>query len=269
MKRKLREEKNSPKPDRASGFEEYFAGIYKERWPALLAGLSREPRHELLKNPFALNLQDYSLDAASLLPPRALAPQHGERVADFCASPGGKSLAMIFALNGEADFECNDLSPLRVARLKAIFHDCLPPHVRERVRVFKSDASRWGQGKPEQFDRVLVDAPCSGERHMIESPQELARWSLKGAKRLAIRQNALLCSALDSVRSGGRVVYSTCSINPLENDGVIEKLMKSRPGKFRVLQFTAEIGEPTEYGWIVLPDVNDCGPIYLSVIEKN
>lgn len=262
----MRETKNSLKPDRAGDFDSYFNDIYKERWEKLRAGLEREPRHEKLTNPFGL--QDYSLDFASTLPPRALAPERGDLVADFCASPGGKSLAMIFALAGDAQFVCNDLSPARVARLKAIFHDCLPLNVRANVKIYKSDASRWGRQRPETFDRVLVDAPCSGERHMIQAPAELARWSLKGAQRLAIRQNALLCSALDSLRSGGRVVYSTCSINPLENDGVVKKLMKSRRDRFRVLPFTAEIGEPTAHGWIVLPDVSDCGPIYLSLLEK-
>lgn len=103
---------------------------------------------------------------------------------------------------------------------------------------------------------------------MLESAKELARWSLKGSKRLMIRQHALLCSGLDSLKPGGRLVYSTCSISPVENDGVIEKLHKSRAGLFRVVPVQESMGEATRFGWIALPDVCGCGPIYFSVLEK-
>ncbi len=116
----------------------------------------------------------------------------------------------------------------------------------------KSDASRWGLSKTEEFDRILVDAPCSGERHLLKKPLELARWSLKGSKGLVVRQHALLCSALDCLKPGGRLVYSTCSIQPAENDGVIERLKKSREGEFEVERVAAPIGEPTANGWIIL-----------------
>jgi len=268
VKRRSAEKKNSLKPQREKQFDDYFLSVFGERWPALKEALKKNPRHEVLRNPFAASLQDYSLDAASLLPPKHLAVKAGDKIADFCASPGGKSLALIFALNGEAHWHCNDLSPGRVQRLKAVFHDCLPQPVLARVEFSRGDASRWGLSKPSEFDRILVDAPCSGERHLLASPYELSRWSLKGAKGLVVRQNALLCSALDCLKPGGRAVYSTCSINPMENDGVIARLHKSRPGAFRVVNIDENIGEPTEFGWIVLPDRFDCGPIYFSVLEK-
>lgn len=263
VKRKDRELKNGHK----TAFEDHFAAIYGERWPGLRAALLRDLRQEVLQNPFGL--QDYRLDAASLLPPRQLQVLAGECVADFCASPGGKSLAMIFALRGEAHWFLNDMSPGRVQRLKAVLHDCVPEAIfRSRLHISRQDASRWGLDRPEHFDKVLVDAPCSGERHLLSSTAELARWSLKGAKRLVMRQHALLCAGLDSLKPGGRLVYSTCSINVMENDGVIERLSKSREGQFRVVPVVEEIGEATSCGWIVLPDRFDCGPIYFSVLEK-
>jgi 16S rRNA C967 or C1407 C5-methylase (RsmB/RsmF family) len=258
----------SKKPSREKLFEEHFEGLYKERWSSLRAGLLELDIKTELKNPFGKPYHDYRLDPASLYPVKALAGERGMSFADFCASPGGKTLASVFAVHGEGDWYVNDLSPARVARLKAVLHDCLPPAVLARVRVSTGDASRWGMKFPGQFDRVLVDAPCSGERHLLAKPEELARWSLKGVKGLQVRQHALLCAALDSAKSGGRVVYSTCSIHPLENDGVIAKLMKSREGLFRVLAVHEELGEPTEHGWILLPDRAGCGPIYFSVLEK-
>lgn len=269
VKRKLNADKNSPKTLDENPFEKYFAGIYGERWASLKQALLDDISKETLHNPFGPPFQDYSLDAASLLPPKWMQVARGESVADFCASPGGKSLAMIFSVGGEADFACNDLSPARAARLKAVFHDCLPPAVLARVKVSVGDAGRWGLNRKNKYDRILVDAPCSGERHLLNSPQELARWSLKGAKRLVIRQNALLCSALDCLKSGGRLVYSTCSINPIENDGVIERLGKSRESQFQILKIEEQMGEATAHGWIALPDKAKAGPIYFSVLQKN
>lgn len=252
----------------AEAFEQHFGELYGERWPALKAALLVEPRRAHLQNPFSKELQGYTLDEASLAPVRHLNIRPGDQVADFCSSPGGKLVASIFAIQGQGHWIANDLSPARVARLKAVLHDCLPPEIMSRVRVLNHDASRWGSRFKDVFDRILVDAPCSGERHLLESPKELDRWSLTGSKRLAVRQNALLCSALDCLKPGGRLVYSTCSISGLENDGVLDRLHKSRGGRFQVEKVEAEQGEPTRHGWILLPDRTGCGPIYFSVITR-
>ncbi len=148
-------------------FDEHFASLFGERWPRLRDALLAPPEKTTLKNPFGENYQDYSLDPASLYPVRALGLQPGLTIADFCASPGGKCLASIFELRGQGEWIVNDLSAARVARLKAVLHDCLPPSALARVRVKQSDASRWGMKYPGAFDRVLLDAPCSGERHLL------------------------------------------------------------------------------------------------------
>lgn len=251
-----------------SAFDPHFGEIWGGRWPLLRAALLAEPRKVHLQNPFSEKLQGYSLDAASLAPVRHLESQPGDKIADFCASPGGKLIASIFSLQGEASWVCNDLSPNRVARLKAVLHDCVPASILSRVRVFKGDASRWAAHFKNSFDRILVDAPCSGERHLLQSPRELARWSAKGSKRLSVRQNALLCAAIDCLRSGGRVVYSTCSISDLENDGTIDRLLKSRPGAFEILHVEEPESEATRHGRILLPDRAGCGPIYFCALRK-
>lgn len=254
---------------KAQAFDQHFGEVYKDRWSALKAALLDDPKRIHLENPFSTQLQGYTLDEASVAPIRQLAAQPGDAIADFCSSPGGKLISSIFALRGEASWVCNDLSATRVARLKAVLHDCVPPEVLTRVRVFHGDASRWAAKFKDSFDRVLVDAPCSGERHLLQAKNELEHWSLTGSKRLAVRQNALLCAAVDCTKSGGRIVYSTCSISEIENDGVIDRLQKSRGGQFKILPVTDEkAGEPTRHGWIFLPDQSGCGPIYLCVIEK-
>lgn len=245
-------------------FDDFFRSVYGARWDVLKPALRREPNKITLHNPFARDR--YDLDEASVVPVVWLG--EGEYHADFCASPGGKLLTRIFQREGRGRWFASDMSPARVARLKAVLHDCLPQEILNRIDVRVGDASRWGMKMPEQFDSVLVDAPCSGERHLLESPQEIGRWSKKGSQRLAVRQNALLCSALDALRPGGRLVYSTCSISPLENDGVIEKFEKSRKGRFRLIEVKESKGEATEKGWILLPDRTGSGPIYFSVLEK-
>jgi 16S rRNA C967 or C1407 C5-methylase (RsmB/RsmF family) len=244
-------------------FEDHFATVYGARWPALREALLMPAPKTSLINPFSL--QDYSLDPASLVPVKHLALQAGQVYADFCASPGGKSLAAIFSVQGEGQFFLNDLSPTRVGRLKAVLHDCVPAALLARVFVSTSDASRWGLRRKAQFDRILLDAPCSGERHLLAS-KEVERWSLKGSKRLNVRQHSLLCSAFDCLSEGGRLVYSTCSISPLENDRVVEKLLKSRPSARVVLPEEA-MGEATELGRLILPDRDAAGPIFFAVIE--
>jgi len=254
-------------------FDEFFLGVYGARWSSLRASLVKDSPKVLLENPFAL--ENYALDPASTEAARALGVAAGDHVADFCSAPGGKLLTLMFdaaraGIFDQVKFIANDLSPARVARLKAVLHDCLPPEILAKIEVRKSDASRWGvraRADGTQFDKILLDAPCSGEGHLLRSPQELARWSVKGMKRLAVRQHSLLCSALDCLKPGGRLVYSTCTISPLENDGVIERLQESRANQFSIVTESA-VGEATRFGRMILPDSHEGGPIFFSVLEK-
>jgi 5-methylcytosine rRNA methyltransferase NSUN4 len=122
---------------------------------------------------------------------------------------------------------------------------------------------------PREFDRVLVDAPCSGERHLLMGGDELKNWTPSRSKQLSVRQHSLLCAALDATKDGGTVVYSTCALSPLENDGVIRKLLKSRKDQFTVVKSSDSAGEATEFGRIYLPDVSGgSGPIYCAVLKR-
>ena len=123
---------------------------------------------------------------------------------------------------------------------------------------------------------ILIDAPCSGERHLLETPKELAEWTVSRMKKLAQRQYALLTAGLLALKPGGKLVYSTCSIASLENDGVIETLLKKKED-FQILQedlpqaILQQIGRPekTKHGFLFLPDQCGIGPIYFCVLRKN
>lgn len=211
----------------------------------------------------------YSMDRASIAAAEALEVEPGEEVIDLCAAPGGKSLILIEKMRGAGSITLNDSSRTRMFKLRKVLKDHVPADVLASVRVTQHDASRWGLHEQDRYDRVLLDAPCSSEQHVIASEAALAKWSPSRSRQLAQRQYALLCSALQIVRPGGRIVYSTCSIAPAENDGVIAKLMKKRSGQFQAVWTNCDLGTKTEHGRIVLPDTDGCGPIYFAVLEKS
>jgi 16S rRNA C967 or C1407 C5-methylase (RsmB/RsmF family) len=124
------------------------------------------------------------------------------------------------------------------------------------------------------YDRILLDAPCSSERHVYLSEPHLKLWSPSRVKQLASRQFAMLAAAFDAVKPLGKIVYSTCSISREENDGVIEKLFKKRKGLFEIEDrddiFDAETeAEKSDFGYYIMPDKNNgAGPIFFSVVVK-
>ena len=87
-------------------------------------------------------------------------------------------------------------------------------------------------------------------------------------KNIAVTQFAMLASALDIVKNGGTVVYSTCALSRLENDEIIRKLYQKRAGRFELIRKEFSFGEPTEFGWQVLPDTTGHGPFYLAIIKR-
>lgn len=284
----------------AAGFEQFYSMMYGARWPAIKAALIADKQHVAVINPHSQYVPDvmsprltdvtfahmvaahhpapqmtaagltnyYLLDAASILAVEALAIQPGERVGDLCAAPGGKSLLCALKLDGRGQLIANDRSSNRRLRIKRILEAYLPPAQQAIVTVTGHDAMTWSQHQVNYFDKVLLDAPCSSERHVLEDAQELANWAPGRSKSLAIHQFAMLASALEIVKVGGRIVYSTCALSHLENDEIIRKLHKKRAGRFVVHRPEFSFGEPTEYGWQVLPDTSGWGPFYLAVIER-
>ncbi len=284
----------------ASGFEEFYAGMYGERWPRLREALLLPKKHVAVVNPFSKYsfpeqavrltglsfehdvrdsflppektdsgyLNYYLLDAASILPVEALGLVPGEKVVDLCAAPGGKSLLCAFKLKNQGLLVSNDRSAARRARIHRIFDDYLPKTEQKNLTVTAHDASKWGLYQKSIYDKVLLDAPCSSERHVLEDPKELSLWAPGRTKAIAISQFAMLAAGLDIVKVGGTIVYSTCALSQLENDDIIRKLHQKRPGRFELIRPEFAFGEPTEFGWQVLPDTTGWGPFYLSVVRR-
>lgn len=282
------------------GFEHFYSAMYGERWPRLKAALLDPKKHVAVINPFSkfkfpemplkitgINFEHdvkenfpqpekteegylnyYLMDAASILPILALELSPGEKVVDLCAAPGGKSLLCAFLLKNQGLLVSNDRSAARRARIHRIFDDYLPKSEQKNHTVTAHDATKWSLYQKSIYDKVLLDAPCSSERHVLEDSKELSLWAQGRTKAIAISQFAMLASALDIVKVGGTIVYSTCALSQLENDDIIRKLYQKRDGRFELIRKEFPFGEPTEFGWQVLPDTTGWGPFYLAVVKR-
>jgi 16S rRNA (cytosine967-C5)-methyltransferase len=169
-------------------------------------------------------------DEASQLVADLLAPQAGQRVLDLCAAPGIKAGQIAQMLGSGALVTC-DLSASRLHVMAKL----LPPWLPKEVQwlPIQLDAR---QALPFrcQFDRILLDAPCSGTGTLARNPE--IKWRLRPAdlKRLAEAQVKMLKSALGALSLAGRLVYATCSLEPEENEGVVERVLEESPG-YRVV----------------------------------
>jgi len=239
----------------AAAFDRHFAGVYGERWPTLRRALAEPGRPEAHLEGL---IKPYYLDAASVRCAEALGVRPGDTVLDMCAAPGGKTLVLALALEGTGRLVTNDRSADRRARLKRVVADHLPAAWKANVRVTGFDATRWGLYEQEAYDRILLDAPCSSERHLVHSPAHLAEWSPNRTKTLAQQGLAMLCAALEALRPGGSLLYSTCSISPEENEGLLGRFAAKRPGRFEVAGQT-----------LVLPDAAAGeGPLFWALLKK-
>lgn len=282
------------------GFEQFYSEMYGERWPRLKAALLAPKKHVAVINPFSKfkfkeepvqisgisfrhavgenfdppsptdeDLFNYYLmDGASILAVEALDPKPHERVVDLCAAPGGKSLLCAYKMENQGLLVSNDRSAARRARIHKIFDEYLEKSQQKNHKVTGHDASKWCLYEKNVYDKVLLDAPCSSERHVLEDSKELSQWAPGRTKAIAVSQFAMLASALDIVKVGGTIVYSTCALSHLENDDILRKLEQKRKGRYELIRPEFPFGEPTEFGWQVLPDNSGWGPFYLAVIKK-
>jgi 16S rRNA C967 or C1407 C5-methylase (RsmB/RsmF family) len=254
--------KKEQKPD----FYAYYQSLFGERWEALKDALAGEPVYFPLSEGL---LKPYYLDEASYWAAKSLDVHPGERVLDLCAAPGGKSLVLATGLKGQGSLISNDRSSARRARLIKVLDEHLPAPLRKTVEVKGFDAASWCRHENEAYDRILLDAPCSSERHVMESPSHLAQWSPARTKHLALSAFAMLNSAFLLLKKGGTLLYSTCALSPLENDEVIDRLLDKRGDSCELLKAEAPEGESTRFGFQVWPDISGGrGPIYFAKCKR-
>jgi len=179
-------------------------------------------------------------DEASQLIADLLMPQAGQRVLDLCAAPGIKAGQIAQTLGSGRLVTC-DVSASRLRTMARLLPHWLPKEV--RWLAIRLDAT---QALPFvcQFERILLDAPCSGTGTLARNPE--IKWRLRQAdlKRLVEAQVKMLKIALRSLCMAGRLVYATCSLEPEENEGVVERVLEELPGYQLVLRADLESSYP-------------------------
>lgn len=250
-------------------FDRYYAKIYGSRWLRLKAALL-DPAPKISRSCFD-GYAHYHLDEASILAAEALQVQKGDHVLDLCAAPGGKMLILAEKIGEKGTLIANELSRARRLRLQEVIETHVPTPIRARIKISGFDGNLFGLRKKGVFDRILLDAPCSSEQHLLEKDLEQKDWKESRTKNLAMRQYSLLCSALLALKPGGTLVYATCSISTLENDGVIARLLRKKQEEVQLDEEVDDLSklEKTEFGFQVFPDLNrGTGPIFFSRLKK-
>ena len=170
----------------------------------------------------------YIQSLSSMLPVLALEPQPNEKILDIAAAPGSKTTQIAALMNNTGKIIANDNSRIRGYKLQA---NLKTQGVTNTSVIISAGQTLWQQ-YPEYFDRSLVDAPCSMEGTFVTSkPKTYEYWSVKAIKELVQRQKWLLRSAVSATKPGGTIVYSTCTLEPEENEKIIEWILKKEQGK--------------------------------------
>jgi 16S rRNA (cytosine967-C5)-methyltransferase len=207
-------------------------------------------------------------DQASQIVPHLVAAGPGQRVLDLCAAPGLKSAALLDLAAGLSLIAC-DVHPGRLRLMRRLAGAGV-----QRLRLVALDGTR-PLPFAVAFDRILLDAPCSGTGTIRRNPEIKWRLQEDDLPILAAKQRWLLSNALDSLAPGGRLVYSTCSIEHEENQAVVQAVLEGR-GEFRLLElerlpaeFLTDEGQTLLRGrWFqTLPDLGLDG-FFGAVIER-
>ena len=167
----------------------------------------------------------YLQEPSALSAVSVLAPQPGERVLDLCAAPGGKSTQIAGLMQGRGLLVCNE--PV-LSRAQILSRNVERMGVRNAI-VTSAMPAQLAPRFPAFFDRILVDAPCSGEGMFRRQPEARDEWSAGSPRGCADRQLEILEAAAKMLAPGGALVYSTCTFNDTENEGVLARFTAAHP----------------------------------------
>lgn len=169
----------------------------------------------------------YVQEAASMIPPMVLRPEPGERVLDLCAAPGSKTSQIASMMAQQGLIIANDIQGSRLKALGINIQRCGITNI--IITMMQSGQMRKGTVR---YDRILVDAPCSGTGTVRKSLKTLQMWSIGLIGKLARLQKQLIEDAFLMLEPGGVLVYSTCTLEPAENEAVVSHLLARQPDAF-------------------------------------
>ncbi len=167
----------------------------------------------------------YIQEPSAMAPVEYLDVKPGERVLDLCAAPGGKSTQIATKMQGKGMLICNEIHP---ARAKILSENVERLGITNAV-VLNETPARLADMFEGYFDKILVDAPCSGEGMFRKNEDACGEWSLENVRICGERQDEILDCAASMLKPGGRIVYSTCTFAPMENEGSIYRFLNCHP----------------------------------------
>ena len=167
----------------------------------------------------------YSQEPSAMAPAELLDPQPGENVLDLCAAPGSKSTQIAEMMQNRGLLVVNEINPDRAR----ILLENIERHGAENCIVLNASPKQIAERFTSFFDKVLVDAPCSGEGMLRREEEAESNWSLANVSECAVRQRLILESALLTLKEEGILVYSTCTFNTIENEEVIHGFLADHP----------------------------------------
>ena len=177
------------------------------------------------KHPFHEAGVYYIQEASAMAPVTYLGVEPGDKVLDLCASPGGKSTQIAGYLQGEGILVSNEINPQR-AKILSLNIERLGI---KNAMVTNEDSFKLAKVFDGFFDKILVDAPCSGEGMFRKTDTAINEWSPENTTMCADRQSEILDNAAKMLAPGGRIVYSTCTFAPIENEGTISAFLQKHP----------------------------------------
>lgn len=161
----------------------------------------------------------YLQSLSSMIPPLVLGAKENEQILDMASAPGSKTTQISAMMNNTGHIIANELDKIRCERLKFNLNN----QGATNVEVINGYGEKLGERYPKNFDRVLLDTPCSGEgRFIAEIAGTYRNWSLKTVKELSKIQRKLIKSGYNALKPGGIMVYSTCTLNLEENENILK-----------------------------------------------
>ena len=191
----------------------------------------------------------YIQEASAMLPAHLLEAQPGERVLDLCAAPGGKSTRIGADMAGEGVLICNEIHP---GRAKSLSENIERMGIVNAI-VVNHSPDELAKRFPQYFHRILVDAPCSGEGMFRKNPEACKEWSPENVHMCTVRQDEIMEQAAEMLVPGGRLVYSTCTFAPEENEGTISRFLHKHPDFFIVSVPLTEAMSRGQPAWMEYP----------------
>lgn len=222
----------------------------------------------------------YIQELASMLPVLVLQPKPNEIILDLCSSPGSKTTQIAAKMQNLGVLIANEVS---IKRIKILANNLERCGVSNVIITKKSGEILCEKLKKENFafDKILIDAPCSGEGTIRSTPKTLLMWSINTIKALSKVQKKLLSSAIDILKPSGKIVYSTCTHAPEENEDVLDFILKKFPNvKIEKITLPVKFNEgvtrwkdkvyleDVKYSCRIYPHISDTEGFFIAKLRK-